>query len=400
MKLFASLDAKDRKLMLYCIGAVVMLAVLIALFARNQNKDDNPLPSSYLTGKHGASAAYELLQSNDYSIERWEQPLSDLAARANAQTVVILAEPSLSGTADSKAVKEILDRGGRVVATGFEAGLLLPDGAARPSSQLQMAACKLTPLGLDGLANSGEVWMVPANGWKLSSPLYRVQYNCAADPAVVEYRSGAGRIVWWASSTPLENGSISRAQNLEFFLNALGTRQGHHFYWDESLHGETRTEWFYARGPAMNMLCIGLVAIGLLAVFSFSRRRGPVRDLPLPARSTPVEFLEALGSLYAKAGASSTAVSIAYERFRRRMGELCGQNGLQMSAPELAAVLRCRFSQPVPELEADLVACEEAAADDTVSPRRALALVQALNRHDECFRSAARSGDERRWEPK
>ena len=392
MKLFASLDAPDRKLLLYCIGAVGLLAVLIAVFARNQNKDDNPLPSSYLTGKHGASAAYELLQANGYSIERWEHPLSDLAARANAQTVVILAEPSLSGAADFKAIKEILQRGGRVVATGFGGGLLVPDGAARPSSQLQMAACKLTPQGLDGLANSGEVWMVPANGWKLSSPLYRVQYNCAAEPAVVEYSAGAGRIVWWASSTPLENGSIGRAQNLEFFLNALGTRQGQRFYWDESLHGETRSEWFYARGPAFNLLCIGFVAIGLLAIFSFSRRRGPVRDLPLPVRSTPVEFLEALGSLYAKAGAASTAVSVAYERFRRRMGELCGQNGLQMSAPELAAMLRRRFPQAAPELEADLAACEEAAADDTLLPRRALAVVQVLDRHDECFRAAALAG--------
>ena len=45
----------------------------------------------------------------------------------------------------------------------------------------------------------------------------------------------------------------------------------------------------------------GLLAIGILILFSFSRRRGPVRDLPAPVRATPVEFLEALGSLYAEA---------------------------------------------------------------------------------------------------
>ena len=196
MKLFASLDAQDRKLLLYCIGAVGLLAVLIAVFARNQNKDDNPLPSSYLTGKHGASAAYELLQANGYSIERWEQPLSDLAARANAQTVVILAEPSLSGAADFKAIKEILQRGGRVVATGFGGGLLVPDGAARPSSQLQMAACKLTPQGLDGLANSGEVWMVPEAGWQVGNPAFHVDYTCGGQPAVVEFDWASGHAVW------------------------------------------------------------------------------------------------------------------------------------------------------------------------------------------------------------
>ena len=63
-----------------------------------------------------------------------------------------------------------------------------------------------------------------------------------------------------------------------------------------------------------------MVGIGILVLFSFSRRSGPTRAMPLPARSTPVEFLEALGSLYAEAGASATAVELAYERFRNADG--------------------------------------------------------------------------------
>jgi hypothetical protein len=389
--LFASIDARDRKLLLLCLAAVVVLALLTGFFARNQNRDDNPLPSSYLTGKHGARAAYELLESSGYSLERWERPLSDLASQADAQTVVILAQPLFSGTDDIAAVKEILRRGGRVLATGMNGGNLLPSEAVTPPSQFQMAACKLTPQGLDSLAGSGEVWMVPAAGWKVASPRYRVQYNCAGEPAVVEYQQGAGHVVWWASSTPLENGSISRAQNLELFLNAIGTREGSHIYWDESLHGESHSQWFYARGPALNLLLAGLVALGSLTVFSFSRRSGPVRDLPQPPRTATVEFLDALGSLYAKAGASATAVDLAYERFRRKMGDLCGQNGLQMSAQELAAVLDHRFPQAAPGLESDLAACEEAGMDDTLAPRRALALVQSLNDHGKLFSSAARA---------
>jgi hypothetical protein len=81
MKLFASLDAKDRKLLLICLGVVVLLAVVTGVFARNQNRDDNPLPSSYLTGRHGARAAYDLLAESGYNVERWEQPLSELAAK-------------------------------------------------------------------------------------------------------------------------------------------------------------------------------------------------------------------------------------------------------------------------------------------------------------------------------
>ncbi len=389
MKLFASLDPKDRKLLLICLATVVVLAVLTGLFARNQNRDDNRVPSSYLTGRHGARAVYDTLEASGYSLERWEQPLSDLAARADASTVVIFAEPMLEHTEDIKAVDEIVKRGGRVLVTGIAGGQLVPGGAVRPSQQFQMASCKLAPEGLAPLASSGEVWMQPAAGWTLASPRYRVDYTCAGDPAVVEYDEGAGHIVWWASATPLENGSIGRANDLDFFLNALGQREGHHFYWDESLHGETTSQWYYARGPALNLLLIGLAAIALLVVFSFSRRSGPVRDLPLPPRASPVEFLEALGSLYEKAGASATAVSLAYTQFRRKMGELCGLNGIQMNADELSRALRRRFPQAAEELEADLAACEEAATDDKLIPKRALALVQSLGRHGALLTAAA-----------
>jgi len=392
MKLLASLDARDRRLLLACLAAMAALALIMGVLARNQNRDDNPLPSSYLTGRHGARAAYDLLAASGYKVTRWEQPLSDLVQKADRQTVVIFADPFPTSSTDFKAVQQIVHRGGRVLVTGAAGGELAPGGAVRPAVQFQMAACRLTPQGLDALAGSGQVWMAPAAEWTLGNPLYRVEYDCADQPAVVEYDQGAGHVVWWASSTPLENGSIARGGNLALFLNALGPRAGHSFYWDESLHGETRSEWFYARGAAMNLLLAGLGAIGLLVVFSFSRRSGPLRDLPAPARATPVEFLEALGSLYGKAGAAATAVELAYERFRRRMGELCGLRGRQMGAAELGPLLRRRFPQAAAELEADLAACEEAASNDRLAPKRALALVQALDRHSELLAAVARAG--------
>jgi hypothetical protein len=224
-----------------------------------------------------------------------------------------------------------------------------------------------------------------------------VEYDCGGQPAVVEYDVSAGHVVWWASSTPLENGSIGRAGNLDLFLNTLGGRDGNHVYWDESLHGDVHSSWFYLRGTTLNLLIAGLVALALLMIFSFSRRSGPVRDLPLPVRATPVEFLEALGSLYAKAGASATAVTLAYDRFRQRMGDLCGLRGMQMSASELAAALRRRFPQAGAELETDMMAGEQARWDDALNPKHALALVQALSRHDEALQAMARARSAEKW---
>ena len=390
MKLFASLDPRDRKLLIGCICAVVVLAVVTAFFARSEDRDNNPVPSTYRTGKHGARAAYELLKANGYDVERWERPLSDLPALTDEQTVVIFAEPDPTSPEDLKAVKDIVARGGRVLLTGWSGGILAPSGNALPPQQFG-AACKLAPQGLDPLASSGEVWMVPEAAWGVSRPLDRIQYNCAGSPAVVEYTSGKGEVVWWASSTPLENGSIQRAENLNLFLNSLGASQNHHFYWDESLHGEVYSDWYFASGAALNLLKAGLLGIALLVIFSFSRRRGPVRDLPAPVRATPVEFLEALGSLYAEAGASATSVDLAYERFRRHMGDLCGLKGAKMSAEDLGFALRRRFPQALETLEKDLAECEQAIGNDTLQPKKALALVQALSRHGEALDRAARA---------
>ncbi len=392
MRFLPSLDAKDRRLLLWCVGIAVALAVATGLLMPNGNDNDNPLPSTYLAGQHGARAAYETLLRSGYQIERWERPLSELAATAGPETVVIFAQPLSREPEDIKAIRRIVERGGRVLSTGYWGGFILPGEASETPREFNFAACHLEPQGLDALASSGEVWMVPEASWSVGNPAQRVEYNCAGNPAVVEFNWGKGHVVWWASSTPLENGSLSRAHNLDLLLNSLGPREGHHFYWDESLHGDIRSTWSYVAGPSWTMLWFGLLGMAVLVVFSFSRRSGPVRDLPPPARATPIEFLEALGSLYRNAGAASTAVSVAWERFRRHTLRLCGQRATKLGAPELAAVIRRRFPQADASLEADLAACEEAAWGETADPRQALKLIQTLHGHYKNLTEAARPG--------
>jgi Domain of unknown function (DUF4350) len=392
MNIFASLDPRDRKLLVITLSVTVLVVIVTALFAGDVTSNDDPVPSTYKTGRHGAHAAYDLLESNGYHVQRWEDSIGLLALKVNSKSVVIFADPHLTSTDDFKAVQEMLHRGARVLATGFSGGALVPGSAVIPSQRLD-AACELTPQGLNPLAASGSVWMATPATWQLGDPRYRVDYYCASEPAVVEYAEGAGHVVWWASATPLENGSITRSDNLSIFLNALGPREGHDFYWDESLHGEAHSQWFYARGPALNFLLIGLFAIAIMVVFSFSRRSGPLRNVPAPARATPVEFLEALGSLYGKAGASTTALSLAYDGFRRQMGELCGRKGLQMNAAELAVALRARFPQAPPEIDEDLATCERELGNERLEPKRALAMVQTLSRHGALLDVLARKGN-------
>ncbi len=392
MRFLASLDTRDRRLLLWCVGIALSLAVLIGFLLPNGNGDDNPLPSTYLAGQHGARAAYETLLAANYPIERWERPLAELAATAGPETVVIFAEPFSRETDDIKAVRQIVERGGRVLSTGFWGGFILPGGMVDTPKEFSFAACQLEPEGFDTLANSGEVWMVPQASWQVGNPSHRMQYGCAGQPAVVEYEYGKGHVIWWASATPLENGPLSRSNNLDLLLNSIGPREGHRFYWDESLHGDVRSEWSYASGPARNLLVIGLPLLGMLIVFSFSRRSGPMRELAQTPRAAPVEFLEALGSLYRNAGASSTAITVALERFRRQALRLCGLRQGAMGAAELASVIRRRFPNADPSLEADLIASEEATWSESLDPREALKLVQALHMHQKKLAEAAKPG--------
>lgn len=392
MSFLSSLDRKDRRLLFWIVGVGVALAILTGVLMPNHNGDDNPMPSTYLAGQHGARAAYETLLRSGYPLERWEHPLSELAAQAGPGTVVIFAEPFTRENEDFRAVRQIVERGGRVLATGYFGGALLPGGAVAPSTQLDIAACKLDAEGFDPLAGAGEVWMRPEATWKSHNPAQRVQFGCNGQPAVVEYDWGKGHVVWWASSTPLENGSLNRARNFDLFLNSLGPRQGRHFYWDESLHGEIRSEWSYAAGPSLTLLRLGLPVLGLLIVFSFSRRSGPLRDLPPPTRATPIEFLEALGSLYRHAGAASTAVAIGWDRFRRQCSRHCGQPGAKLSAAELAELLRRRFPALEASLEDDLAACEEAASSEEITPRQALKQIRMLHRYWKQISAGLRAG--------
>ena len=107
-------------------------------------------------------------------------------------------------------------------------------------------------------------------------------------------------------------------------------------------------------------------------------------------RTTPIEFIDALGSIYRNAGASSIAVSIAWERFRRHALRLCGMRGQKMGAAELGVVLRRRFPYVGSELERDLAECEAAASNDALSPREALRIVQLLERRRRELDAASR----------
>src|SRR5260370_41627699 len=93
MRFLSSLDPRDRKLLLWCLGAAAVLIVTVGFLLPNGDNNENRLPSTYLSGRHGALAAYETLVRAGYPVERCERPLAGLAPTAGPGAVVSFAQP-------------------------------------------------------------------------------------------------------------------------------------------------------------------------------------------------------------------------------------------------------------------------------------------------------------------
>ncbi len=336
---------------------LVLCTTVLLVLVHPQEQSDSYIPSTYSTAPHGAKAAYLLLARMGYRVERSEGPLDAVANAADAHTVLILAQPTRAPSQhETAAVRRVLARGGRVLAAGYRAAAAVPDENLNNQSPPQLVGgiCEAEPVGFSTLASGGKVVMRGVRTvWKLDQPSQRAAFVCAGEGVVVTYPVDKGTVVWWASASPLENQDIAAPGSLDLLLNSLQLQQGDRVVWDESLHAQPAAAWNPLRDRVILALIAQLLAVGLLLVLSRGRRSGPLRPMPVPARSSPMEFVRSLGGLYRSSGANDVPVTIAYERFRSRLARHYGIAAAQAAdAATLAATLTQRFGYPVAFLTA------------------------------------------------
>jgi hypothetical protein len=382
MSLLASLDPRDRRLLLITALLVLCTTVLLVL-VHPEEQTDNFIPSTYSSTPHGAKAAYLLLAHLGYRVERSDEPLDVAADTADAHTVLVLAEPMRApNQQETAAVRRVLERGGRVLAAGFLAAAVVPDENLDDQSPPQLVGgiCEAEPVGFSSLTAGGKVVMRDVRSvWKLDQPSQRAAFLCGGEGVVVTYAVEKGTVVWWASASPLENQDIAARGSVDLLLNSLQLQHGDRIVWDESLHASPAAAWNPLSDRILLALMGQLFLVGLMLVLARGRRSGPLRPLPALARSSPMEFVRSLGGLYRSSGANDVPVTIAYERFRSRMAQRYGVSAAQSAdAATLAATLRKRFGVMALSLERDLGACEDAGRLSKLSPRQALTLVKAL----------------------
>jgi len=391
------IDPADRKLLLIA-GSVFLLLLSVFFFVPPEAGPDSGVPSTYSSTAGGARAAFLLLQEMKYDVRRWEQPPSDLPQNA-AGSVLILAGPQMAPEPPEKdALLQFVERGGVVLLTGallenFFAGTKLKiqplpgevqEFSAQPASRYSRSAPKIA--------------LRPLAHWTKLGAGQSALYGEPGRSVVVIWRHGAGRIIWWAAATPLTNAGITRADNLNLFLETLRESSAQNrppqIYWDEYFHGQSNSLWaFFAKTPLpMGLLQIALVVLAVF--FTFSRRSGPVVKPAAVSRLAPLEFVDTLGALYQRAGASPAAVSVAYQKFR---GLLTRQLRLPAAISDnlLAQAAGPRLGQKPQDLADVLQRADAAARAVKLAPARALEIVRELETLEQKIGLAKRTTQER-----
>jgi hypothetical protein len=393
----------DRKLLLILTGIMVVLIAGVSILSPTA-ADKDPRPTSYNAAPGGAKAAYLILEdlahSQGRSISRWKQPLHELSNLQADRTTLILAEPRYAATdrnTFAADIKSFLEHGGRVLTTDSAGALLLPGGAVKPRGMLRGGLCESTPEGPGALARSGQVEFDEHDQWDGEGPQYRVQQRCGAEAVVVSYAVGKGEALWWTSASPLSNSGLKHDANLRLLLASVG--EGRDVVFDESLHEEIIPSlWDTAKGLPLGWLSLQAIALFVLLVLSFSRRRGPLRMPVTLPRSSPVEFAESMGDLYEKGRATSAATEAARRRLLRVLTREAGvsQAAVQQGPEAIAEALQTRLGNEVKTLAAAIAAHLRDAEDvrrTSISAHSALTLVQALNGDAEAVRAKLRVGE-------
>ena len=369
----SSLSSGDRKILLIAGAAFVILVVLGFLLAPTNN--ETSAASTYSIASEGGKAAFLLLQQTGYHVERWQRPVREL--KPDKHTVLIIADPPVTANQEGKtAIENFISGGGRLITNGIIGASVLSEDFSEynalphtPWSEFNA----LTPTAITRAAP--KVTLSPVAHWSQSSGIQL--YGNENETVAVRVPHGDGDAIWLASATPFTNAGIKETANLEFLLAAIGDKQQTRILFDEYVHGYGEHSVPEKRHPIMTALLVQSVVLALAAVFTFSRRSGPLRPLAMESRLAPLEFVETLGGLYRQAHAASVAVDVSYQRFQywitRRLGLAANT-----SPEDLTRAVSERWKWKDDEFAQTLHEAASARYRPDLPQKEALAIVQSL----------------------
>lgn len=382
------IDRSDGAILIIAASLLVLLTAAAMLMGPRSGPSAG-FPSTYSTASDGAKAGYLLLSALGYKVERWEQSPVDLPEQPE-NIVLILASPVVPPSSEERwRVGKFVSSGGHVLATGVSGASLVPEDNMQRTAHyhfdVRRFRAKLPgPIAL----RAPEVETRGLVRWGTQRPHHLIYYGDDEGGTVVAYSVGAGQVIWWADDFPLTNYGLSQASNLRLLLNSLGSPGETRVLWDEYFHGQRRGFASYLEGTPAPWMLVQFLIVFAAVIFTFSRRSGPVRSLTTRGtRLSPLEFIETLGDLYQRKGAATSALEIAYHRFRflllRRLGL-----PLAASAEEVQrGAFEC-LGERSPEFYKVLQRCERAVKGGALTESDALHLIGELHDYTRRWRLA------------
>ncbi|MFL6299628.1 MAG: DUF4350 domain-containing protein [Terriglobales bacterium] len=372
------MSTTDRKFLI--AGAVVLTLIVTAvvLLAPDQDLEDR-FPSTYSTRSGGAKATYLLLQGLGYNVERWNAPLKQLPEDTQGVLLVFLSPQGVLPKEERESLQRFLTSGGTLLASGARASEFITDLDAFPTN-LQKQSWTHFPVGAPSGLNRGmtEITMPERSRvWNLHEGQIPVFAN-PSGPAVLEFRQGKGKIIWLESPAPLTNAGMKLPQNVTFLVNCLNTVDAKRILWDTYYSEDRRTLASTLSTPVLYWGFAQLLLVVIAALWTFSRRSGPMRAAPEISRLSPLELVDTLGGLYRRSHASSLAIDVAFRRFTtlmtRRLG-LRSNSTPQRIAESAAPFLR----REEPALAQLLQECDSARFNPELKANQAVRLVRELH---------------------
>jgi hypothetical protein len=402
----SSVDPGDRKLLLIAGTILLLLIVATVVFAPPPDEEEGQgIPTTYSTTRSGAQAAYLLLGELGYRSERWESSPTDLPSDAEGKILILAGPVNFPDKKERDALLAFVRSGGWIVYAGNFPFLFLQSGAVAPPSFTRTSS--MTSETFTAVAPSPftlgapKITMNASNRWVASEGAQVPLYGEPEEPVVVTWRLAKGRILWWASPTPVTNSGISRDGNLPFFLDCIqAARPGANpdettVLWDEYFHGYRGSLWDYFKKTPVPWAIFQLALVAVFVLLAFGRRSGPLYAPAAVSRLSPLEFVDTLGDLYRRASAGSATVRVAYQRFRtqlvRRLALAPSISNMQMDA-----AVRERLGWKQPGFMDTLQRAEKASREENVPGSDALKIVQALEHYEVLFGLKTRPNEEKR----
>jgi hypothetical protein len=391
----SGLDRTDRAILIFAAVLLVVLATATAILNPSGQHGRAGYPSSYSTKWDGAKAAYLLLEELGYKVKRWDDSPTALGENAERRVLILASPMQPPEPEEAAALRRFLEGGGRILATGETAAMVLPNAQAFVESDEAEATRFYALIPSPLTAGAKEISMAPPYEWHPKEISQIVVYGNGDTAAVVTYPVGRGRVIWWGSPSPLTNHGLKESGNLVLFLNSIGDARKE-ILWDEYFHGARGDLWSYVGKTPLPWAGVQL-GLGLLLIFvTYSRRYGTIHMPGKISRLSPLEFVDTLGSLYRTAHAGSAAIRVAYQRFRF---QLTRQLGLPGNAPpaEMAKAARQTLGWEEAPLLGSLVRADRGSRSIEVKDTEALEIVQEL--HDYTVRLETRRAPEEKRKP-